>query len=325
MVTSASAISSSFLWRRIHSLMGLWLVLYLLVHLLTNSQAALWIGDDGHGFVQMVNSLESLPYLQAVETLFIGIPLLLHGVWGIKRLFSAKTNAGRTQGESPSLSYERNRAFTWQRLSAWILLFGILGHVAQMRFLDRPQEAVWKDKRQYLTPLTFDEGLYTLSQRLHVALYSAEEIQSLGEEPSLSLPIEVLKSPEPRTYSLPRQELLDQIQKGEEEHLWIQALKSYRLSSKQVLAVAPNPGTAILLKVRDTFKSPLMVALYTAFVLAAAYHAFNGFWTALITWGALLSYRSQRAMLPVAWIGIAFLAFLGLAAVWGSYWINLRY
>ena len=64
---SAAEISSTFIWRRVHSLMGFWLVLYLILHLLTNSQAALWIGDDGNGFVRMVNSLESLPYLQVVE------------------------------------------------------------------------------------------------------------------------------------------------------------------------------------------------------------------------------------------------------------------
>ena len=67
-----------------------------------------------------------------------------------------------------------------------------------------------------------------------------------------------------------------------------------------------------------------MAVLYTIFVLAAAFHAFNGLWTSLITWGAMLSYQSQRAMIPICWLGVGLLAFLGLAAIWGSYWINLR-
>ena len=80
----------------------------------------------------------------------------------------------------------------------------------------------------------------------------------------------------------------------------------------------------MLLMVRDTFKSPLMACLYTIFVLAAAFHALNGVWTALITWGAILSYRSQVALRPLIWIGMALLVFLGMAAIWGSYWTNLR-
>jgi len=67
-----------------------------------------------------------------------------------------------------------------------------------------------------------------------------------------------------------------------------------------------------------------MAILYTIFLLAAAFHAFNGLWTFLITWGFILSYRSQRAMLPVSYFGMILLSLLGLAAIWGSYWFNLR-
>ena len=80
----------------------------------------------------------------------------------------------------------------------------------------------------------------------------------------------------------------------------------------------------MLFMVRETFKSLLMCILFTIFVLAAAFHAFNGVWTALITWGAILSYRSQLALRPIVWIGSALLIFFGLAAIWGSFWINLR-
>jgi succinate dehydrogenase/fumarate reductase cytochrome b subunit len=94
--------------------------------------------------------------------------------------------------------------------------------------------------------------------------------------------------------------------------------------SQPALALAPDMGTAMLLVVRETFKSPWQSVLYSIFVLAAAFHAFNGFWTFLITWGFLLSYRSQKAMIPFSVMGIGLLSFLGLAAIWGSYWINLR-
>jgi succinate dehydrogenase / fumarate reductase cytochrome b subunit len=269
--------------------MGFWLLIYLAIHLITNSQAALWIGDDGRGFIRLVNALEALPYLQVVETVLIGIPLAVHGIWGVKRALSAKLNAGSTDGSSPSFPYGRNRAFVWQRMTSWILLFGIIGHVAQMRFLDAPKKA--KDslgEERYFTRVSIDEGLGTLAERLHVTIYEPEEIVALDNSD------------------------------------WIPVLSSFRLKDDQVVAMSSMPGTAFLLMVRDTFKSPLMAVLYTVFLLAAAFHAFNGFWTFLIAWGVILSYRSQKAMLPVGMIGMLVLSLLGLAAIWCSYWINLR-
>ena len=245
--------SSTFIWRRVHSLMGLWLVLYLAEHLLVNSQAALWLGEEGSYFVRMVNSLESLPYLPAIEITLIGLPLAIHAVWGIHRAFTAKSNAHQ-------LPYARNRAFTWQRLTSWILLVGILGHVVQMRFWEAPH----KVGEAYVVHVTDDAGLAPLAQRLGVTL---------------------------------------------------------RIESTHVVASAPTPGKVMLLMVRDTFKSPWMAAAYTIFLLAAAFHAFNGFWTFLITWGAILSYRSQRAMIPVSVLGMGLFTFLGCAAIWGSYWL----
>ena len=267
MSSRAEIISGTFVWRRIHSLMGLWLVLYLIVHLITNSQATLWLGDDGIGFVRLVNSLESLPYLQVIETVFIAIPLVLHGYWGVKRALTAKTNSGKTDGSSPQLKTGRNRAFTWQRLTSWILLFGIIGHVVQMRFVEAPKKIRVDNQIQYVVRIKDDPGLSSLAERVHVSL----------------------------------------VREGED-----------------VIATARPPGKAMLLMVRETFKSPLMAVLYSIFVLASAFHAFNGFWTSLITWGAVLSYRSQKAFIPICWAGVGLLAFLGLAAIWGSYWINLR-
>jgi succinate dehydrogenase / fumarate reductase, cytochrome b subunit len=293
---SSPQISSVFIWRRVHSLMGFWLVLYLILHLITNSQAALWLGNDGNGFVRMVNSLESLPYLHAVEILLIGTPLAIHLVWGVRRALTGRSNSLPSNGGKPSLRYERNFAYTLQRLSSWILLFGILGHVIQMRFLEMPKRARLAGQEQSMVKLNFDEGLDSLSARLQVDLYDAKEIDAM-EGSSKNL-------------------------KDQEKAEWRETLASFSLKPNQVVAVADGPGKAILLMVRETFKSPLYAVLYTLFLLAAAFHAFNGFWTFLITWGVILSYRSQRAMIPVCMIGAAILTFLGLAAIWGSYWLN---
>lgn len=268
MSIQTSALSGQFAMRRIHSLMGLWLVLFLCAHLTTNSQAALWLGDYGIGFIRLANLLESIPYLQVIEVLFLGLPILFHMVWGIKRALEAKTNAGPSSGATPSLSYRRNWAFTLQRLSSWVLAVGLIAHVVQMRFLRFPEERVVADQVEYITTVSPDPGLAHVAERLDVKLESR--------------------------------------------------------SSERVLAIAKDPGTAMLFMVRDTFKSFWMMGLYTLFLLATVFHAGNGLWTAMITWGVLLSYRSQRALLPVAWVVIGTLAFLGLAAIWGSYWLNLR-
>ncbi len=310
-----NSISTYFIWRRVHSLMGLWLVLYLTIHLITNSQAALWFGDDGSGFVRLVTSLERLPYLQVIETVLIGIPFLIHGVWGVKRALESRNNA-------PAMNYERNWAFTLQRWSSWILLIGVTLHVVQMRFLDAPKKTRSPVGEQFLTKLSFDEGLYTLSDRLKANIYTKEDIEKLKKQVT---EVEIMPRLGSEMYNAKEDKVRALEQKSQEQNEWIEALASYHLKPNEVITAANRPGTAFLLMVRDTFKSPLMGVLYTIFLLAAAFHAFNGFWTFLITWGIILSYRSQKAMIPVSVIGILVLAFLGLAAIWCSYFVNLRY
>jgi len=297
--------------------MGLWLIVYLIEHLIVNSQAALWIGDDGSGFVRLVNLLESLPYLQVIEILFIGIPLAVHGVWGVKRALAAKLNSSPTDGKTPAMTFRRNRAFSWQRWTSWILLFGIAAHVVQMRFIHYPRDVLLNGKKQFLNVVSFDDGLYTLASRIGVQLYGPQEIMQFKAEQWGNLEGSA-------RYDAGDEKVFEARQQNAEYKNWVSRMAAFDLKENEVIVAAPSPGKAMLFMVRDTFKNPWMGAAYTIFVLAAAFHAFNGFWTALITWGAILSYRSQKAMLPVGWLGIAFLSFLGIAAIWGSYWINLR-
>lgn len=308
--------SRAFIWRRIHSLTGFWLVIFLLEHMTVNSQATLWIGDDGHGFVRLVNFLESLPFLQVVEVVLIGIPLLVHALWGIQRMREAKSNVVGSQ-KGPVLPYSRNIAYTLQRLSSIVLLVGIVLHVVQMRFLDYPKEVIRENKQEYLVKISFDEGLYTLGHRLGATFYSKAMVQEIRKAHE-----RLWVGPE---YFPEINDHQGDIQNQQQYQKWVQDLSSFDLKKDEVIAASYKPGTAMLLTVRDTFKSPWMAVFYTLFVLAAAFHAFNGLWTFLITWGWILSYRSQRAMLPVAWCGMALITFLGLMAIWGSYFLNLRF
>jgi succinate dehydrogenase / fumarate reductase, cytochrome b subunit len=261
-LSKTNKIPTAFIWRRVHSLLGFWLVLYLVEHLFVNSQAAFWMGDSNHSFIRLVNFIRSLPYLHAIEVLLIGIPLVVHGVWGVARLWSAQGNFGHSDGSRPSLPYARNLAYSWQRITSWILLFGIIGHVVQMRFLENPHKEIIDGQEQAVVTIRDDSHLCTVAQRMNVSLFPT--------------------------------------------------------SDQKVRVVAPDEGTAFLFVVRAAFQDPIMAILYTIFVLAAAFHAFNGIWTFLITWGVILSYPSQKAMIKVNFVGVLLLAFWGLMAIWGS-------
>lgn len=309
-------------------------------HLLTNSQAALWLGDNGQGFINMVNLLHNLPYLQVIELSLIGIPILIHGAWGIKYLFTSKSNSGSTDGSAPHIPLQRNRAYTWQRITSWILLFAIIGHVAKFRFLEYPEKIHVGGETVFLIKISMDDGLYTLADRLDVKLYDnaqiameKKELENRNSEIALIEAAQGMKEekidpwigPVAQDYNNQKAIILTSAQNYQAKVTLVQALEKENLSSGDVVAVAEEFGTASLLAVRNTFKNPIYIGLYTIFVIAACFHACNGFWTFLITWGWVLKMAAQRAWVTVSVVLMALLLFLGLAAVWGTYWINLRY
>jgi succinate dehydrogenase / fumarate reductase cytochrome b subunit len=314
----APPIPRAFIWRRAHSLTGVWLVLFLIEHLLTNSQAALFIGDDGRGFVSAVNFLKDLPYLPVIEIFLLGVPFLIHGVWGIRYLLTAEYNSFPTNGSSPSLpQYTRNQAYTWQRITSWILLIGILAHVIHMRFIDYPTSAQRDFQHVYISRVEADNGLYTLSKRLNFEIYNQQKVQEIKQQ--------ILSQPKIQLKPDSQPEKLIEAQKQREEHAWVAALEKWPLKENQFIAISPSFGVAELLLVRDTFKNPTMILLYTGLVLATCFHAFNGLWTFMISWGVTLTARSQQLMRSLATGLMIIVTFLGLAAIWGTYWFNLTH
>lgn len=312
-MTSEVTIPKAFIARRAHSITGIFLVLYLIEHLLVNSQAALFIGDNGSGFVKAVNSIHDLPYLPFIEFFLLGVPILIHMWWGIQYLFTGEANSYYRGENKPYLpQYPRNHAYTWQRITSWLLVFGIIAHVVQMRCLDYPTSAQVGTSKHYMTRIDNDAGLNTLAARLGFEVYDENKIKQKKQE--MAQPNALLKN----TPS----EVLAQQQR--EEKAWMEALEKRPLAPGQVIAVSDSFGLAELLMVRETFKMPIMLALYTIFVLSACFHAFNGLWTAMISWGITLTAASQRIMLKFAYALMVLIAFLGLAAIWGTYWINLK-
>ncbi|KAF3361849.1 Uncharacterized protein PHSC3_001615 [Chlamydiales bacterium STE3] len=308
---SASALPKPFVWRRAHSLAGFWLSIYLVQHLLVNSQAALLFGQDGEGFIRAVNAIQELPYLPLIEWTILGVPIAIHMWWGVQYLKTSKMNSFGYDGKSPYLAhYGRNRAYTWQRITSWILLVAIIAHVVHMRFIEYPAKTHKGIDKFYMVKVDADPGIYTLSERLKVNLYGPKDIENL----KMKLPL------------LPQSnELVSvQAQNIQEQHEFVRALQVRSIKENQYIAVAKNFGTAELLMLRETFKMPIMMFLYTIFVLAACFHAFNGVWTFLISWGVTISQRSQKALLKISKVLMLIVGFLGLITIFGTYWINLR-
>lgn len=269
--------------RRLHSFTGLGLVIFLTFHLFTNSQTAL--GDFGASYIRSVNALSETPYLVLIEITLLGLPILIHAILGIKYLLSGRMNTFSYDGKNPYLpEYERNWAYSWQRITSWILLFGLTFHIIHMRFVERPISIQDGIKKQYVVVLNNDTYLSTLSEKLEIKLFGNDT-----EEPTL------------KDY-----------------------LQHTSLKENQVFALTKDFGTAELLIVRDAFKSPLLILIYTIFVLAACFHALNGLWTFMISWGVTVTEKSQKYMLHISTYLMIFVIFLGLASIFGTYWMNFR-
>lgn len=331
-----SSIPKSFIFRRLHSFTGLWLVGYLIFHLIANSQAALLIGEDGHGFIKAVNEIHNLPFLPVLEVIVLGIPIFIHMLWGIEYVRGANYNSfGTGDGKKPYLpEYPRNHAYTWQRITSWVLLFAIIAHVVHMRFIEHPVKAKEGSQTVYMVRLDADEGLPLVAETLHVQLFDQERVQIhkeklKGDSNDQAHPlntiigsvVELFNQSPPNPI---KQTDLSKERKKQEQHAYVEALETLPLKPGQVIAVAPDFGTAELLMVRETFKMPIMMVLYTLFVLSACYHGFNGLWTAMISWGVTLSQASQRLMRYICVTLMIGVSFLGLSAIWLTYWVNLK-
>jgi len=105
--------------RRLHSLLGIMPVgLFLLEHFFTNSFA--WQGAAAYN--EKIEFFQSLPYLLAIETVFIFLPLLFHGIYGLYIVWTGKQNV-------LSYGYPRNWMYFVQRVTGVILILFIGWHL----------------------------------------------------------------------------------------------------------------------------------------------------------------------------------------------------
>ncbi|MFD2117678.1 succinate dehydrogenase cytochrome b558 subunit [Paenibacillus yanchengensis] len=115
---------NSYFPRKLHSLLGIIpLGMFIIVHGLANYQA---FERGPEGFSKAVNLINSMPLLPVLEILGIYLPLLFHGIYGLYVAYQSDSNMGR-------FKYERNWAFTAQRLTGVVTFIFVFWHVYQTR------------------------------------------------------------------------------------------------------------------------------------------------------------------------------------------------
>ncbi|WP_053364279.1 succinate dehydrogenase cytochrome b558 subunit [Bacillus sp. FJAT-27251] len=115
--------NQEFLWRRLHSLLGVIPVgLFLVQHLVINHFAT----QGPEAFNNAAHFMERLPFRIFLEVFVIYLPLLFHAIYGIYIAFTAKNNTSR-------YGYFRNWMFMLQRVTGIITLVFIAWHVWETR------------------------------------------------------------------------------------------------------------------------------------------------------------------------------------------------
>ncbi|WP_284139768.1 MULTISPECIES: succinate dehydrogenase cytochrome b558 subunit [unclassified Virgibacillus] len=112
-----------FVWRRLHSLLGVIPIgIFLVQHLVVNHFAV--YGEES--FNAAAGVLESLPFLLALEIFVIYLPILFHAILGVYIAFTARNNTVK-------YSFFRNWLFYLQRITGVFTLIFIAWHVWETR------------------------------------------------------------------------------------------------------------------------------------------------------------------------------------------------
>lgn len=270
--------------RVIHSLSGLAFALFLCEHLTTNISAASYF-HNGSRFVEAVQALHRIPGLKVIEVVCLAIPFGLHALLGIGYLLQSHHNVWSFSGNRPSLPYAKNIAYSLQRLTAWILLFGLIFHIVQFRFIRYPIHMKIQNQEYYA--VTFQD------KRFDVVTQGLTHFFTLNFDHS--------------------QQAVPAIDQNDiqEIHGQLKAGKAYLLT--------PNVGEAFLCIIRDALGCFWIALFYSVLVLAGSFHGFNGLWTFLSRWGFVASkYRSLGARYLCCGLMLV-ISLMTLSTVWNLY------
>jgi succinate dehydrogenase / fumarate reductase cytochrome b subunit len=138
---------TSFVWRKLHSLLGVIPIgAFLIEHIISNWEAV--GGPVAYG--KQVLFLNSLPLVRAMEWVFIFIPLIYHGIYGLYIWIRGKANV-------VYYPWAGNWLYVAQRYTGVLAVFYIGYHVATQRFMGvdlphHPAAAFWKVQHELQNP-----------------------------------------------------------------------------------------------------------------------------------------------------------------------------
>ncbi|HLY43385.1 MAG TPA: hypothetical protein VKR52_19390 [Terracidiphilus sp.] len=138
---------NSFIWRKLHSLLGIIPIgAFLLEHLLSNFEALK--GPLAYG--DQVKFLNALPVVRVLEWVFIFIPIAYHGIYGVYIWVRGKSNI-------VYYPWAGNWMYLVQRYTGLIAFAYILQHVLRQRFMgislpEHPYAAFAKVQHELANP-----------------------------------------------------------------------------------------------------------------------------------------------------------------------------
>jgi succinate dehydrogenase / fumarate reductase cytochrome b subunit len=142
-----AAQGTSFIWRKLHSLLGIIPIgAFFLEHLLSNFEALK--GPAAYG--AQVKFLNSLPLVRVLEWVFIFLPILYHGLYGLYIWFRGKSNV-------VYYPWAGNWMYVAQRWTGLIAVLYIAQHVLRQRFMgislpENPGAAFAKVQHELASP-----------------------------------------------------------------------------------------------------------------------------------------------------------------------------
>jgi succinate dehydrogenase / fumarate reductase cytochrome b subunit len=142
-----AAKGNSFLWHKLHSLLGVIPIgAFLIEHLLSNFEALK--GPIAYG--DQVKFLNGLPLVRVLEWTFIFLPILYHGVYGVYIWLRGKSNI-------VYYPWAGNWMYVAQRYTGLIAFAYILQHVIRQRFMgvslpEHPYSAFHKVQMELANP-----------------------------------------------------------------------------------------------------------------------------------------------------------------------------
>ncbi|MBI4720929.1 MAG: succinate dehydrogenase cytochrome b558 subunit [Chitinivibrionia bacterium] len=117
---SSTALDKHFVWRKLHSLLGIVPIgFFLCFHLFENS---LTTKGPEYFTEHVVNKIGEMPYIELMEIFFIAIPILFHAIYGLVIWYFGQSNVAR-------YGYARNWMYLLQRVSGAVVFVFIITHV----------------------------------------------------------------------------------------------------------------------------------------------------------------------------------------------------